>query len=128
MGSKTLKINTNRCVDVETWEEARFLARLDFELVRGSEITVDRYLVIEDDDSHELFDEVRFKVGTTHNRWEEELQRRYYEYLDPAWDLEAVNPADVGAALYPWTEGPSYRVLEAVAEESRVPCDGGLRT
>lgn len=115
-----LPINTSRCTDVETWDEAHFLARLDFELVRGSEITLDCYYVLEDDVIEDVFDsEARFTV-TTAKGWEDEIARESIEYLNPAWDLKTVNPTVWQNSDSTWAEAPSYRVLEAVPPASRI--------
>ena len=119
-----LRVNTSRCIDVETWEEAHYLARLDYEFVRDHQFTVEFWIAMEDDDSVESFQDIPFRMDPD----DLELDHTTDEYLDPVWGLLAVNPVDLEGSTSPWCYAPSYRVLEAVKEKFRVPRNGGLRS
>jgi len=102
------------CTDVETWDEARFLAELDYELNFSSELTVGSLTVYRGDDSCDLEGPFRVKLERTPAS---DLMNTCGEYLDPYWD---VRPLETLEGTSPWTHGPSYRVLEAVRENRRV--------
>ena len=98
-------INT-RCTDVETWAEAKFLARLDYELHLGHEVVVSDVTTYINDDSCD-------HVGTFRVRLDEtdpcDLGNATDEYLDPYWEVTMLDQVE---GTSPWAHGPSYRVLE----------------
>jgi len=105
--------------DVETWEEARFLARLDYELHRGQEIDIGWY-VVHDDVYHNTQDvagETRAVLSDrSGNCLEVDLRNSCDEYLDPYWDLEIDQSELPEGTGGPWTHGPSYRILESSSD------------
>ena len=94
-----------RCTDVETWDEARFLARLDYELNQGAELTMSCVSAYVDEDSQDFGGPLQVRIEKTQDS---DLMNSTDEYLDPYWDLEVVSPF-TGSS--PWGHGPSYRVL-----------------
>jgi len=116
-------IHTERHTDVETWDEALFLACLDYELARGQNITVDNYIIYNDDEASDHQDNTVFRVDDLDFRtlpdgdWG--LRNKICsDHLDPVWDLEVMvdEPGSAAEDLdgIRYCYGPSYRVLEAV--------------
>ena len=103
------------CTDVETWDEARFLAELDYELHLGAVFTVNTYTTYVADDSVDHCDVVRVRLEKTPTS--DLIHHQIDEYLDPYWDIDVLS-AHEGSGAY--TFGPSYRVLEAVRENRRL--------
>lgn len=98
----------------ETWEEARYLARLEHELLVGQEIVVRDLYSSEGHDKRGCF-VVRLLPA---DYWDIEGSG-CYDCLDPNWDIEPVCEESkvIFAAANSNHEciyigGPSYRVLE----------------
>lgn len=100
-------LHTN-AIDVETWEEAQFLARLNYELALGAEFLSNNVVVYIDDNPVDLPDPTRVRLDRTEDS---DVVSACDEYLDPNWDITILDGTQGESA---WTYGPSYRVLEAV--------------
>lgn len=102
-----MKRISEKSLDVETWEEAHFLAELDYALNRGNEIEVGYVVVMEDDDTKDVLGPFRVRLDFTNKGC---LHNACDEYLDPVWDVTSL---EADGPIGPWTHGPSYRVLES---------------
>jgi hypothetical protein len=106
------------CTDVETLEEAEFLAELDYQLHLGCEFKVDYLSFYLGDDQHEVNGPQTVRLEKTDR---DSRARRIDEYLDPYWDVDGPDLVRGG-----WTHGPSYRILAEVKESYRVGRNGGF--
>ena len=100
-------IANERTLDVETWAEAWYLARLDYELNLGRSLTVDGVVAYVGDDGQDYFGPFLVRLEKTDA---ESLRHSVDEYLDPYWDVTVLDDFDADGA---WSYGPSYRVLES---------------
>ena len=98
-------LDTNS-TDVETWEEARFMATLDYELNKGAMLTVGEFTTYIDDDSVAHCELALVRLEHTSST---ALHHSIDEYLDPYWEISVLSEHKGESA---WTFGPSYRVLE----------------
>lgn len=110
-----------RETDVETLEEARFLAQLEYELALGGEVTAAFMTAWAGDDQHELYGDFRVRVAPTHPSWREDVRD---EYLDTWWDVELAVPAEAAAHAAqglgsPTIDGPTYRILANLRNPER---------
>jgi hypothetical protein len=102
--------NTTRdthCTDVETWDEARFLAELDYSLNKGTTFQVSTFTNYVGDDSVDHYGAFEVRLEKTDCG---DLNHRNDEFLDPYWDVAVLGE---NGHEYAWTFGPSYRVLES---------------
>lgn len=101
--------------DVETWAEAKFLAKLDYELLLGTIITVEGFTNYIGHDSVDHCEVARARLEKTSTN---DINHSIDEYLDPYWNIEALSHHEGESA---WTFGPTYRVLENVQKKHRLP-------